>query len=189
MVTMVTMVTDTTLPGNSDTGEVYLYLWFYMSHTMAGFVDALVQIQCNADMQRSATRMLYQATSVLSTGGGGSEEGKNRGAGRLSVIGPGTFNSTSNNETFPRRGSSLLRANRAAIDNSTTSTSPGGGGQLSPAATAGTSPLVATTTVADPTPTTAAVTGGTTPALITGTTLVDPLENVPEPTTSTILQG
>ena len=80
------MVTNSCFPGNSNTGEVYLYLWFYMSHTMAGFVDALVQIQCNADMQRSAQRMLYQATSVLSTGGGGSSEGKSKRATSLDLV-------------------------------------------------------------------------------------------------------
>ena len=30
------MVTTAIVTGHSETGEVYLYTWFYLSHTLAG---------------------------------------------------------------------------------------------------------------------------------------------------------
>ncbi|XP_063677967.1 uncharacterized protein LOC134813948 isoform X5 [Bolinopsis microptera] len=52
-----------TMSGNSATGEVYLYSWFYLSHTLAGFIDGLVQIQCNNEMQREVKNLVRRVTS------------------------------------------------------------------------------------------------------------------------------
>ncbi|KAL5252999.1 hypothetical protein ACHWQZ_G015682 [Mnemiopsis leidyi] len=52
-----------TMSGHSETGEVYLYTWFYLSHTLAGFVDGLVQIQCNNEMQKEVRSIVSRVTS------------------------------------------------------------------------------------------------------------------------------
>lgn len=54
------------MSGNSNVGEVYLFSWFYLSHTLAGFVDGLVQVQCNNEMRKGIEKFASRFSSKAS---------------------------------------------------------------------------------------------------------------------------